>query len=109
VVDDPELCNFIVPAIVRKGALQIAVSTGGKSPSLARRIKKDLAGSLDAAYGRYLEFVGELRREICGMECSSAGERMGKLRLLADERIFRVFKKRGKRAARKEAKKLTGI
>src|SRR6266851_1242152 len=56
VVDVPELCSFIAPAVVRQGALQIAISTGGASPAFAARVRrlKDLAESplLDAIRAR---------------------------------------------------------
>jgi precorrin-2 dehydrogenase/sirohydrochlorin ferrochelatase len=61
VVDDPEHCNFYVPATVRRGALCISVSTGGSSPLLARRIRETLEGQFDAAYEPYLALLAELR------------------------------------------------
>ena len=42
VVDTPDLCNFIVPSVFRRGMLTIAISTGGTSPALAKEIRKDL-------------------------------------------------------------------
>jgi precorrin-2 dehydrogenase/sirohydrochlorin ferrochelatase len=61
VVDDPARCNFHVPATVRRGALTVSVSTGGNSPSLARRIREALEQQFDAAYEPYLALLGELR------------------------------------------------
>jgi precorrin-2 dehydrogenase / sirohydrochlorin ferrochelatase len=61
VVDVPHLSEFILPAVIEQGAIQIAVSTGGKSPALARRLKRDL---LDLAMGGYAEaneILGSLR------------------------------------------------
>jgi siroheme synthase-like protein len=46
VVDVPELCNFILPAVHREGPLAVAVSTGGASPALAKRIKRDIAATV---------------------------------------------------------------
>jgi precorrin-2 dehydrogenase/sirohydrochlorin ferrochelatase len=64
VVDDPPRCNFYVPATVRRGALTLAVSTSGKSPLLARRIRKLLEEQYDTAYEAYVELLGELRPRV---------------------------------------------
>lgn len=61
VVDDPLRCNFFVPATVRRGALTLAVSTSGKSPLLARRIRQDLEAQFEPAYEAYVDLLGELR------------------------------------------------
>jgi siroheme synthase-like protein len=63
VVDQPALCNFITPAVVERGRLQISISTGGGSPSLAQRVKREVAALIDEEYGELLEVVAELRRE----------------------------------------------
>jgi len=64
VVDQPEFCNFFVPAVIRRGELTVAVSTGGKSPLLARRLREKLEKIFPPAYGEFLEYLGWLRREI---------------------------------------------
>jgi precorrin-2 dehydrogenase/sirohydrochlorin ferrochelatase len=61
VVDDPDRCNFHVPAIVRRGDLTLSISTGGNSPALARRIRRSLEQQFDTAYESYLALLGELR------------------------------------------------
>jgi siroheme synthase-like protein len=61
VVDDPAHCSFFVPAVVRRGALTIAISTGGKSPTLARRIRQQLEPLFDSAYGPLLDLLSRLR------------------------------------------------
>jgi siroheme synthase-like protein len=61
-VDDPEACRFIMPAVVRQDDLVIAVSTGGQSPILARRIKEQLQKEFSPEYGRLAALLGELRR-----------------------------------------------
>ena len=61
VVDQPELCTFQVPAVVRQGLLQIAISTGGASPALARRIRQELQEQFGPIYGELLEGLLELR------------------------------------------------
>jgi precorrin-2 dehydrogenase/sirohydrochlorin ferrochelatase len=51
VVDTPAACDFIAPALVRRGALQIAISTGGNSPSLAKRLRHGLEQLIGPEYG----------------------------------------------------------
>lgn len=64
VVDDPTLSSYIVPATIKRGDLIIGVSTSGKSPSLASKIKKDLERVYDDSYEEYIQLLGELRDEI---------------------------------------------
>ncbi len=61
VVDDPELCSFIVPSSVRRGDLLIAVSTSGKSPSLSKRVRKELELTYGPEYADFVTLLGELR------------------------------------------------
>jgi precorrin-2 dehydrogenase/sirohydrochlorin ferrochelatase len=63
VVDTPSECDFYTPAVVRRGALQIAVSTEGKSPVLARCIREELEARFGPEYARYLEILGRARAE----------------------------------------------
>lgn len=64
IVDCPELCTFILPALLRKGDLTVAVSTGGRSPALARMIRMNLETVLDEGYGPLLRVLGDLRGRI---------------------------------------------
>jgi precorrin-2 dehydrogenase/sirohydrochlorin ferrochelatase len=61
VVDRPAACDFIVPSVLRRGALQIAVSTGGRSPALAREIRKQLETTFGPEYAELVEHVGAAR------------------------------------------------
>ena len=61
VVDVTHLCEFIVPAIVESGSIQIAVSTGGKSPALARTLKEDLQKFVGPEYDEVNQVLGSLR------------------------------------------------
>lgn len=61
VVDVTPLCEFIVPAIIESGAIQIAVSTGGKSPAVARTLKEDLQRLIGAEYAELNDVLGSLR------------------------------------------------
>lgn len=63
-VDQPDDCSFIVPSVVRRGELHIAISTGGKSPALAKRIRRSLESAYGEEYGIVLEIMGALRKKI---------------------------------------------
>ena len=69
-VDQPADCNFIVPSIVRKGALSIAISTSGMSPALAKKIRKELDGQFGNEYETFLNVMGSLRKEVLAMGLS---------------------------------------
>ena len=62
--DDPTHCTFILPALVRRGDLTVAVSTGGSSPALARAIREELEAYLTAEYATLAAIAAEARREL---------------------------------------------
>ena len=64
VVDVPDLCDFFYPAVVRRGDLQIAISTSGQSPLLAQRIRKQLEQQFGPDYANWVEELGKIRREV---------------------------------------------
>lgn len=61
---DPQAGDFVLPSVVRRGDLTFAVSTGGASPALARRIAADLLGTFDDAYADWVWVLGEVRRQV---------------------------------------------
>ncbi len=61
VVDDVEHCSFIAPSIFRRGDLTIAVSTSGKAPAVAVRLRQQLEEQIGEEYARFLEIAGTLR------------------------------------------------
>jgi precorrin-2 dehydrogenase/sirohydrochlorin ferrochelatase len=85
-VDDPPHCDFYFPAVVRRGDLQIAISTAGESPSVAQRFRREIEASLDLSLGNWLRFVGSLRRHVLANHPPSE-ERKKLLNLLAYSRI----------------------
>jgi precorrin-2 dehydrogenase/sirohydrochlorin ferrochelatase len=62
VVDDPEYCNFYYPAVVRRGDLQIAISTSGQSPSLAQKLRQQLERQFGPGYAQWVAELGETRK-----------------------------------------------
>lgn len=64
VADDPARCNVIAPSVIARGDLIIAVSSGGKSPALARRIRQELERSFGNEYARLLRLLGEVREQV---------------------------------------------
>ena len=62
--DDPAHCDAILPAIVRRGAVTVAVSTGGASPALARAVRERIEAALPEAYGPLAEVAADARREL---------------------------------------------
>jgi precorrin-2 dehydrogenase/sirohydrochlorin ferrochelatase len=67
-VDDPPFCDFYFPSVVRRGDLQIAISTSGQSPALAQRLRKEINDLLPLDSGDWLAELGNLRREILAVE-----------------------------------------
>jgi precorrin-2 dehydrogenase / sirohydrochlorin ferrochelatase len=67
-VDDPPFCDFYFPSVVRRGDLQIAISTAGHSPALAQRLRKEINALLPLDTGDWLAELGNLRREVLQME-----------------------------------------
>ena len=63
-VDQPKDCNFIMPSIVKRGNLQIAISTAGKSPALAKKIRKELQNTFPPEYDLLTELLGKIRTKL---------------------------------------------
>jgi precorrin-2 dehydrogenase/sirohydrochlorin ferrochelatase len=67
-VDDPPFCDYYFPSVVRRGELQIAISTAGESPALAQRLRKEINAQLPLDTGEWLTELGRLRREVTAVE-----------------------------------------
>lgn len=68
VVDDPEISDFLVPSSIKRGSLVISVSTSGKSPALASKIRKELEEMYPGDYEEYVDLLGEIR-EVLQQKC----------------------------------------
>jgi precorrin-2 dehydrogenase/sirohydrochlorin ferrochelatase len=71
-IDDPQYCDFYSPAIVRRGDLQIAISTNGQSPALAQQIRQELETRFDPSWKDRIAELGSRRREV--LRSMAAGE-----------------------------------
>ncbi len=85
-VDDPPFCDFYFGSVVRRGPLQIGISTGGESPALAQRLRQQLEQLIDQGTGPWLERLGALRREVLGIH-RAGEERNSLLRTLAGREV----------------------
>jgi precorrin-2 dehydrogenase/sirohydrochlorin ferrochelatase len=96
IVDDPDYCDFYYPAVARRGPLQIAVSTGGASPALARRLRQQLERAFPADYAAWLAHLGKERERIL-RSALSAAKRRAALERLSSAVAFRAFVRAARR------------
>jgi len=89
-VDDPANCDFYYPAVVRRGRLQIAISTEGASPELASRLRQELESHFGPEYGPWLDYLRG-QREILLRTAMPVAQRQRLLRRLASRRTFEQF------------------
>src|SRR5579864_6008172 len=75
VVDVPDYCDFFYPAVVRRGDLQIAVSTAGQSPSLAQKLRQQLEKQFGPGYAAWVAELGETRRLILASDLDADRKR----------------------------------
>jgi precorrin-2 dehydrogenase/sirohydrochlorin ferrochelatase len=90
VVDVPPLCDFYYPAVVQRGALQIAISTTGQSPALAQRLRKQLEEQFGPEYEEWLAQLGEAREKLLSSKLDPE-ERKRLLHEDAGEEAFEAF------------------
>lgn len=89
IVDRPDLCNFIVPSMVQRGKLMIAISTSGASPGLSRKIRKKVEAEYGLEYESYVEFLAQIRQRVM-QTVTSAGVRKQIFQELLDERFVQA-------------------
>jgi len=87
VVDVPDLCDFFYPAVVRRGDLQIAISTAGQSPSLAQKLRQQLERQFGDGYAAWVEQLGETRRLVLASDLDKE-TKWGLLHSLASREAF---------------------
>jgi precorrin-2 dehydrogenase/sirohydrochlorin ferrochelatase len=105
-VDDPEHCDFIYPAVARRGPLQIAISTGGRSPALAARLRREMEPQFGPEWSAWVEHLGRRREELL-REKMPVKSRRRRLQQMASPKAFRDFLcDRGPATARKKPARL---
>lgn len=87
VADAPEACDFHVPSVVRRGDLTIAISTGGGSPALAKRLRQRLEATIGSEYEAFLDALRELRARAQQVIVDPA-ERQALFRRAVDSNLF---------------------
>ncbi len=64
IADNPEKCDFVVPSTIKRGDLTINISTMGKSPTLSKKIRKEIEEIYPEAYSEYVDILGEIREKV---------------------------------------------
>jgi siroheme synthase-like protein len=98
VVDDPEHCTFILPAVLQRGEMSVAVSTGGSSPALARRLRERLEDIIGPEYRTLTELLAELRPELLANFAPGKARLEAALRVV-DSNILHVIQTQGRDTA----------
>ena len=99
VVDDPEHCDFYYGSVIRRGALQIAISSAGQSPALAQRLRKELEKQFGTEYEGWLAELGEARERLFSRPVNPE-RRKELLHRLASKPSLEEFRRRQKRRSR---------
>ncbi len=68
IADQPELCNFVLPAVITQGDLMVAISTSGRSPAFAKYLRRRLQRQFGPEYGLFLTLMGAVRRRLLAIE-----------------------------------------
>jgi precorrin-2 dehydrogenase/sirohydrochlorin ferrochelatase len=102
VVDDPEHCDFFVPAVVKRGDLQIAIGTGGYCPAYAGHLRQRLETLFTEEHGRFLTALEDLRATVL-KEIPDSADRKAMLGKFVDDESFEYFRSHGHQAWRERA------
>lgn len=98
IVDNPPHCNFILPAVVRRGELTLSVSTGGGSPALARRLRERLETEFGLEYGDLTALLDEVRPDL--LASYPPADRLAVALRLVDGPLLEILQRDGVTAAR---------
>jgi precorrin-2 dehydrogenase/sirohydrochlorin ferrochelatase len=104
-VDDPPNCDFFYPAVVRRGALQIAISTNGRSPALASRLRCELEEQFGPEWADWVEHIGTMRNKILSERMRPAKRRERLLKAASPKAFQEFFRKNGSRNAKSKSKR----
>jgi precorrin-2 dehydrogenase / sirohydrochlorin ferrochelatase len=105
VVDNPALCDFFTPAVLKRGDLQIAISTDGNFPAYAGHLRQKLEEIITSEHGRFVTELEKIREKVLA-DISDENKRKTVLGTLAGDEAFDIFKKDGPAALRNWAEKI---
>jgi len=105
IVDLPGDCNFIVPSVVERGNMVISISTGGKSPALSKKIRKELEQRYGEEYDEFIDLMGEIREYIMS-EVNDGKQRSLIFQRLVDSKIIYLLKKGRRDLAEEEVARI---
>jgi len=108
IVDDPDKCDFILPSLLQQGDLLIAISTGGKSPALAKKLREDLEKIYGPEYQTLLKVMGNLREKLV-MKGHSSDENKRLFESVVHSDILQHIKDKNLGQVRKIIYDITGV
>ncbi len=108
IVDDPGRCDFVLPALCRQGDLVITVATGGRSPALAKKLRRELEERYGPEYGVLLKIMGELRGRIIERG-EGSDENRATFEALVDSDILERIRRGHWRKVGQAVKELAGV
>jgi precorrin-2 dehydrogenase len=108
VVDDTPHCNFIAPSILRRGDLSVAISTSGKAPALAVRLREQLEDLIGDEHARFLELAGTLREPLAA-RYPSFEQRKALWYQLVDSDVLALLKRGDETSARQRMTEIMGV
>jgi len=91
VADQPHLCNLFIPSILKRGMLQLAISTGGACPAVARRLRLELDAAIPERYGPLLEKIAVVREQLKRTLPTPSSRKQALEKLLASEAVRRFL------------------
>jgi precorrin-2 dehydrogenase / sirohydrochlorin ferrochelatase len=107
IVDDPVHCSFIVPSIISRGDILLAISTGGQSPALAKALREKLEKTIGSEYNSLLKILGAVRKRILPLGWG-ATRKQKIFRLLLGEDFLRIIRQRRFSAVEARVEKIIG-
>ena len=105
IVDTPEICNFIVPSVIKRGHLIIAISTGGISPALSRSIRLEYEKDYSAEFAKYLKLLKTIRQK-AKMHVPDKKRRRELLKEIASKDMIMILREQGYKEAEKVMNRL---
>ena len=103
IVDDPERCDFIVPAVARRGPILVTISSQGASPALARRLRERVEAEIGPEYGELANLLGRLRPEVMAVGNEDTRQRIWEA--ILDSQVLALLCDGRKEEAEREARR----